>query len=336
MPQTRLATLRYQALDRCFSDRTRYYFIDDLIQSVNKNIKKNFQLPVSRRTVYYDIRDMQSNNDWDVVFEEPALINGKRYYRYENPNYSIWEKDLNEQQLEQLKSLMLLLQQFHGLPQFERIREIIEKLENKYGFILPSTKSIIAFDTNEEAEGIVFLSQLFEAIICKTPLNITYQPYGKEAYTITVHPYFIKQYNNRWFLFGYTNDGKHKNIVNMSLDRIKEITSSNVPYIENTFCDFEEYFDDFIGVTKTDAELQTIVLQVSSTRLPYILSKPLHPTQCNYRAAEGIIEITVIPNRELYQRLLSFGPDIEVLEPKEIRKEMKQFARKMFEIYKKK
>ena len=114
MPQTRLATLRYQALDRCFSDRTRYYFIEDLIEDVNQTLKDNGQTPTSRRTVFYDIREMALNHDWHVEFEKPGRIDGRRYYRYADPNYSIWKNDINEQQLEQLKSLLLLLQQLQA------------------------------------------------------------------------------------------------------------------------------------------------------------------------------------------------------------------------------
>ena len=335
MPNPRIAALRYQALDRCFSDRTRFYFIEDLVEAVNRALKNNDETPVSRRTVFYDIRAMESNHDWDVVFEEPARKDGKRYYRYADTNYSIWKNDLTKQQLEQLKSLMLLLQQFHGLPQFERIQEVIKQLEEKYKFTLRSPESVIAFDTNEEAAGVELLSPLFDAIISKQPLRITYKPYGKEAYKSIVHPYFIKQYNNRWFLLGYTTNGVHDNIVNMPFDRMKKITPAAVPFVENTFCDFEDFFEDIVGVTKTKAELQKIVLQVAPNRLPYILSKPLHPSQRNRRASEGIIELKVAPNKELYQLLLSFGPDIEILEPAEIRLKMADYAQQMAEKYNK-
>lgn len=335
MPNPRIAALRYQALDRCFSDRTRFYFIEDLVEAVNQALENNDETPVSRRTVFYDIQAMESNHDWEVAFEEPARIDGRRYYRYADSNYSIWKNDLTKQQLEQLKSLMLLLQQFHGLPQFERIQEVIIQLEEKYQFTLPSSEKVISFDTNEEAAGLELLSPLFEAIVSKQALRITYKPYGKEAIKSIVHPYFIKQYNNRWFLLGYTTDGVHDNIVNMPFDRIKKITPAAVPFIENTLCDFEEFFDDIIGVTKTDAELQKIVLQVAPNRIPYILSKPLHHSQRNHRASEGIIELKVVPNKELYQRLLSFGPDIEILEPAEIRLKMADYVQQMVEKYNK-
>lgn len=334
MPNTRLATLRYQALDRCFSDRSREYYIEDLLEAVNRTLDNNSQPRVSKRTVQYDIRDMEANHDWDVVFVTPARNGGRRFYRYEDPNYSIWKNDLNEQQLEQLKSLMLLLQQFHGLPQFERIEEIIRQLEEKYGFELESPQSVISFDTNEEAAGVEYLSPLFEAIVSKQPLRITYEPYGKKSYKTIVHPYFIKQYNNRWFLLGYNTDGVYENIVNMSFDRIKGIRPAPVAFVENTFCDFGEYFDDFVGVTRAGTEIRNIVLKIEPKRLPYILSKPLHPSQRNRRASEGIIELKVIPNRELYQLLLAYGPDLEVLEPEDIRQKMAEFAEKMAEKYK--
>lgn len=333
MPLTSLATIRYQALDRCFSDRINYYYIEDLVEEVNKELAYNDKTPVSKRTVYYDIRDMEANHEWELEFEEPARIDGRRYYRYADPNFSIWKNDLDAHQLAELKSLLLLLQQFHDAPQFNHVQEVIKNLEEKYKFKLRSPEKLIAFDTNKLAVGYNFLSPLFDAIISKQPLRITYQPYGKDAFDSVVHPYYIKQYNNRWFLFGYSTDGVHENIVNMSFDRIKNIAPASVPFVENTFRDFEEFFDDIIGVTRTDAELQSIVLRVAPSRIPYIVSKPLHPSQHNLRASEGIIELEVIPNRELYQLLLSFGPDVEVLEPSEIRQKMAQFAKSMSEKY---
>ena len=53
------------------------------------------------------------------------------------------------------------------------------------------------------------------------------------------------------------------------------------------------------------------------------------------RADEGIIELEVVPNKEFYQRLLSFGSDVEVLEPQFVREEMTKNAQKIYELYKK-
>lgn len=334
MPKTRLATIRYQALDRCFSDRTRYYFIEDLIAAVNRELEANDVPPVSRRTIFNDINDMQYNNGWDFLFEEPARINGKRYYRYENPDYSIWRRDLNEHQLSQLKSMLLMLQQFRGLPQFERIEEMVQQLEEHYHFDLEETKDIIAFDTNNYVDGLQYLSPLFEAIVNKQVLDITYCPFGKTPYTISVHPYFIKQYNGRWFMFGLTTNGVYQNISNMALDRIQNIQSATKQYIPNETYNFEEYFEDIVGVSRTiDDTPIKITLRFTAHRLPYVLSKPIHESQSNHRAEENIVELTLIPNKEFYQRLLSFGGDVEIVAPTEIRQEMAKKAEELYKIY---
>ena len=77
------------------------------------------------------------------------------------------------------------------------------------------------------------------------------------------------------------------------------------------------------------------MLRFSAHRLPYVLSKPMHESQRNNRADEGIIELEVVPNKEFYQRLLSFGSDVEVLEPQFVREEMTKNAQKLYELYKK-
>ena len=137
-------------------------------------------------------------------------------------------------------------------------------------------------------------------------------------------------------MFGLTTNGVYQNISNLALDRIQEIEHTTETYIPNTTLDFEEYFEDIIGVTKLANDIPVkISLRFSAHRLPYVLSKPMHESQRNNRADEGIIELEVVPNKEFYQRLLSFGSDVEVLEPQFVREEMTKHTQKLYELYKK-
>jgi len=62
---------------------------------------------------------------------------------------------------------------------------------------------IIAFDQNIDLKGIGFLGELFNAILFKRVLKIKYKSFTNEQFeNQTIHPYYLKQYNNRWFLFG--------------------------------------------------------------------------------------------------------------------------------------
>ena len=58
-----------------------------------------------------------------------------------------------------------------------------------------------------------------------------------------------QNYRNRWFLFGY-NPEKEKYDWNLAIDRIISFKEMQHPFLENTIIDWNEYFDDIIGVTK--------------------------------------------------------------------------------------
>lgn len=336
MALTELALIRYQALDKCFSDYSKYYFIDDLKKAVNSELVKNGKTPVSERTIYNCIRQMEYNVEFGIEFIEPACIGGKRYYRYADPNFSIWHRDLDELQLSELKSTLLMLKQFEGLPQFDRVQEAMKQLEQHYHFKFEDPQSVIAFDTNQYVEGIKYLSPLFDAIVNGQVLRITYHPFGKASYISVVHPYYIKQYNGRWFLLGLTTKDDSKMLTNMALDRIEAVELSDMPYIQNIEFDFNEYFEDVIGVTKRYNDKSVhVVLRFSEHRLPYVLSKPIHGSQRDRRKNEGIIELDVIPNKEFYQKLFSYGVDVEVLEPEFVREKITNTIEKLYTIYKK-
>lgn len=326
-------TIRFRTLDRCFSDQQHYYYIEDLVNSCNKSLRENGMKEVCKRTIWYDIQLMEGDSHWSVdLIEEPDNThNGRRFFRYKDPNYSIWKTDLSEEQLSQLKNILIMLRQFDGIPQYERMEEMIDALKEKYAFSLEYQDNIISFDTNQYLKGVTYLSALFNNIVRKQVLKIEYQPFGKDVSTKIIHPYFLKQYNGRWFLFGL--DNSYYNINNLALDRIKHIECENIPFIESGI-DFSEYFEDYIGVTKSNDPIEKILLKFSKNRFYYVKSKPLHWSQKERNKDEGLIEISVKPNKELYQMLLSFGEDVEVISPDDVRSEMKRLAETMYNKYK--
>lgn len=336
MPSDKKRLIRLQTLDRCFSDQMRHYYIEDLIRKCEEALRAAGMedAGVSRRTIYEDIKYMEFGNpEWSFLFKEPAKDGRKRYYQYEDPNYSIFKNDLNETELSQLKSTLLFLNQFNGMPQYETLQNLIAELEEKYHFHLKDSETYIDFDTNDLLQGLDWMADICAAIESKKALTITYKPFGKNAYTQVAHPYYIKEYNNRWFLMAWIVTPKFSGLTNFALDRIKAIEPSPVEYILNTI-DFEDFFYDQIGVSHDDrVAVEEIVLKFSEKRVNYVVSKPLHGSQNNHRKDEGIISIKVRPNRELYQKLLSYGPDVEVLSPESVRQEMQHRVEEMMKKY---
>lgn len=264
---------------------------------------------------------------WGVIERVP---DGRRkYFQWEDPNFSISSQPLNDEEVDKLKETILMLNRFKGMPQFEWMEELLSQLEDRFA-LKGQSKSVIGFDQNLDYTAVRHLSGLFNAIINKQPLKIIYQKFDGAQRVWNIHPYYIKQYNNRWFLFGLNN--ALRSITNIPLDRIKDIQAIGIPYVESDI-NFEEYFDDVVGVTINDAPIETIVLKFAPERYPYVVSKPLHGSSKFPGPDNGIVEIKVIPNRELESLILSFGNQVEVLSPPWFREKIADVAKSMSDIY---
>ena len=335
MATNKNAFIRYKILDRCFRDRRHLYFIEDLMEKCEEALVEfNFVGGVSRRQIFDDIRFMESESGWNIPLER--LRDGKRvYYRYEDPTFTINEQPITVEEARQLETAMLMLGRFRGLPNKEWVDEVISTLEYRFN-LNGQSENVVGFEQNQNLIGIHFLTDLIKAATNHKPLRIVYHNYknGGREITFLVHPYYVKQYNNRWFLFGL-EDGK-KRITNLALDRIVSMNiADDVQFVPNNDIDFEHYFDNVIGVTipNEEVELQKIVLQFTKHRFPYVRSKPIHVSQQIESARDGIVSILVKPNRELEQQILSFGPDVEVLSPVDFREQMKEKIQEMMKKY---
>ncbi len=317
MPTNKNAAIRYQALDKCFRDFRHRYYIDDLIDACEEALYYyNGIGGVSRRQIFEDIKFMESDTGWSIPLERKK--DGKKvYYRYAQSDFSINKQPLTDEEAQQLQTVILTLSRFRGLPSNEWVEEVISNLEWRFN-LKGKNENIIGFEQNLNLKGLEYLSDIIDATSNHQPLRIEYHNYknGGRDISYIVHPYYVKQYNNRWFLFGL--DDKRKEISNLALDRIKSIqVASDIAFIPNEIIDFEHYFDDVVGVSipKDDVEKDTIALRFTEARFPYVTSKPIHKSQKVVNEEERIISLDVKPTRELEQQILSFGPDVEVLSP---------------------
>lgn len=327
MSTNKNALIRYKILDNCFRNPGKRYFIDDLINecdNVLSEMEPNSN-GISLRQIRDDIAFMKSSAGWEI--ELGNYRDGKRmYYRYKDTSFSINNMPLNEVEINQLQSAVHILSQFKGMPQFEWVNELVPKLKQGISS-QEGSETIIEFDNNQYLKGIEFLGLLHNAVYYKKVLAVSYQPFENDlASEITIHPYFLKQYNNRWFLFGF-NPEKEKYDWNLALDRIVEITELSDHYRVNERIDWQEYFDDIIGVTKPmDRDLENIVLKFYGITGKYIETKPLHGSQKSKWLDEFTLEIRlqVIINYELERLILSFAESVVVVQPLHLADQIKK------------
>lgn len=323
MATNKHAQIRYQALDRCFSNPGRRYYIEDLIEECNKALLNQAGIVdgVKERQVRQDISDMESI--WNIPLSKPR--DGKKtYYHYEDTRYSINNQPLNDTEINQLKETIYMLNRFKGMPQFSWMEEILARFESTFK-LRGTTTNIVGFEQNPYLKGLNLFSDIFNAIVNKQTLRISYQKFGKESKEYIFHPYFLKQYNNRWFLFGLCDYLKEKkSVTNLALDRIEQIAYTNIPYIENNNIEFNEYFEDVIGVTVYEKEVEQIILEIDNVLFPYVETKPLHGSQKikERNQATVTIELNLIINYELENLLLGYIDKIKIVAPDHLRKTM--------------
>jgi len=335
MPINKNAYIRYQVLDRCFSNFGRKYYWEDLLAAINKSLVEANGSGIARTQLYKDISFMESEAGFSVPLEK--LRDGQRvYYRYEDKNYSIKNSPLNSIEADNIKSALLVLSRFKGLPQFEWVNELTPVLNDKLGFANDS-KQVIYFDSNVDYSGIAYIEPLFNSITSKQVLEIEYQDFKNPLpYKIIFHPYVLKQYNNRWFVFGLNEEYKNP-YWNMALDRIQSIKELSKKYKSSNIDWEDDYFYDIIGVTRIqDVEVQEVVLQFNPELAPYIQTKPIHPTQSKLKfleSGEMVITIKVIPNYELERLILSYGERVKVISPTSVLESIHSRIKTMNSLY---
>jgi predicted DNA-binding transcriptional regulator YafY len=319
MATNKNAQIRYKILDNCFRNSGKRYFIEDLMAACNKKLLEidPDSTGISRRQIFDDVNFMESSEGWEI--DLLRLKDGKRvYYRYADTSFSINNMPLNETDINHLQTTLQTISQFKGMPQFEWMYDILSKL--KQGSADVYSPPIMEFEENQDMKGREHIGVLYDAILYKKVLKVEYLQSFENEVQWLIHPYYLKQYNNRWFVFGY-NPAYDIYTWNMALDRIKTIAEVHDAFVPNTHIDWSEYFDDIIGVTKPEnAKPEQITLHFYGKTGRYIVSKPIHGCQKHkWLDAETLeVNLELMINYELERFILSYADKVKVMQPQSL------------------
>lgn len=328
MPVDKQVRIRYQVLNRCFRDLYRKYTIDDLVDACNAVLRKQDRPEVSKRTIQNDIANMEM--EYGFRFEEHLYQGKRRIYRYYDTSYTLPEFQLDDADRSKIQAAVNVLENYEGEPVLDWARTLLMQIES--GMFGSYSSLVVSFQSNPDLKNIEIFGELLRAIVNKKVLKLTYAPFGKETFTENIYPYYLKQFNDRWFLIAQVVG--YDSYSNFALDRIENFEETNLEYKESDV-NFEEYFDDVIGVTVSDVDPIDILIKVYKESISYVKTKPIHLSQrcMEDKTDYAIFCINVKPNYELDSKLLSFGPSLEVLSPDSYKKHISDKIRAMNEKY---
>lgn len=214
----------------------------------------------------------------------------------------------------------------------ELFKESIRNSKESLGYVL--------FDSDVAMQGQELIEPILSAIKHTQRIQFKHYNFHQNTYSDYVfEPYYLKEYNNRWYVVGYKISAEMKPITRtIGLDRIL-----NLEVLPQTFNRYnEEYlranFEDIIGIVYNDAryhEKQRVVLSFTPLQGRYVKSLPWHKSMeiLVDNNEELRVALYVLPNYELKQLILMQHAEVKVLEPESLVKEIKEALQKTLNQY---
>ena len=297
---------------------------------------------ISLRTINYDLNYLESQGAVIEKFTKKiTTYSGQNktvfYYRYSNPSWSFQKKITPPHILSSVKAAVAILRQIPGIRLHQDLKEIYQSLV-QYADSPLDDRPYILFDHKEGISGLKHISDILKAIINRKVIQFPYRRFGQEITSkVTLSPYLLKEFESRWYLIGFNHDKKQ--LRHYGLDRIMSLNISEVnnsQYITTTDFNPAEHFRNIIGVSiYGDAKPLSILIKINKSRAIHVDNAPLHHSQ-NFIAEDELTKsyrLTLAHNHELENLLLSYGKDLEVVEPVELRDKIKDILQETLRKY---
>jgi len=183
--------------------------------------------------------------------------------------------------------------------------------------------------------GKEYMQPIINAMKQDHKLMMTYRKFGQSVgYTITIEPYAIKVFKQRWYLLA--KDNKHGYPTIYALDRIVSLEETEESFIYPSDFNTDVFFKESYGVLcGTKDKPQKIVIRAYPPFTNYLRTLPLHHSQKEVKTTSDYadFEFYLRPTFDFRQELLSQCSEVEVLKPAKLREDMKEMIEKMLERY---
>lgn len=208
MPANKNALIRYKTIDNCLRNKYCRWTIDNLVDTCSDALydMEGITKGVSLRTVQADLQIMRSDK---LGYNAPIEVYDGKYYRYADPNYSIFDMPLSENDYEIMKEAVEMLKQLEDFDHFSEMADVVGRLQDKLSISKSNRKPIIHFDSVPNLKGLELLNPLYNYIAGKQTLRIIYQM--DEHYIHEIRQMETQYFNPERAMFHYNHIYKKHN-----------------------------------------------------------------------------------------------------------------------------
>ena len=334
MPHIKNALIRFRIIDKMLRNKYKPFpSKEELREACEESLYGSISGEhICDSTIEKDLFNMKMEHDAPIKYSKR-----ERGYFYEDANYSINDIPLTEDELHSIKYAVDTLHQFKDAPFFKEFGNAIDKIVDRIsvGTSENEISQYIQFESATSIGGNEFLPLLLEAIQRKKQVWFLYTSYIKaEEKPRKVSPLFLKEYRNRWYLISF--NAKQKEIRTYALDRMDtpKLLEEETHYPGDF--DAENYFKHSMGITSYKGKSSKIILKANTIAARYISSQPIHESQEIEEETKefSLFVLTLLISEELIRTILSYGGEIEILEPIELRKVIQERISGMNKLYK--
>lgn len=291
----------------------RYIWLIDLIYSAGYITREEIDRRWSRASLNFD---------------HESMIPERTFHRYKDAIQEMFQIDIRYN-----KSRGYYIENTEDIQRDELRQWLIGTfaVENLIGESSELRRRILLEDI---PSGQRHLTPIIEAMRDGVKIRIMYQSFhSAEPSTFILAPYCVRVFRQRWYVLGTSEKGKELRLY--GLDRILNTERTTTPFVLPQNFDAEAFFANGYGVTVDERKPEIVRISVDAYQANYLRSLPIHPSQEETERNNdySVFQFFIVPTYEFIKELLSYGGTLEVLSPKWLRKEMKQEARTMNEIY---
>ena len=318
MPINKNAFQRYVVIDSLLRNKMRPYpSMEQIIAACNERLT----IETKRNTIQKDIERMKMPPPHG--FSAPIKFDRYHWgYKYTDPDFKIGNLDLTEADMASIKDSLALVHSIGAGRIDEKFAHAMQKVLATAAevFDQPEKNAASYLQTMNPpvSRGFEHFELFARACREQIPLSFVHYSYKKRQFTaVVLHPFLIKEFDNKWYLFGYSEN--HKEVRHFGFDRIY-----SPQLLKKDFHKFDPQitFDILAhsyGVFPIPKrKKQRITIEVSSLIAHYFEAYPIHQSQQikKYENGTARISLELFPTIELARLILWHGYHIGQVSPK--------------------
>jgi predicted DNA-binding transcriptional regulator YafY len=312
----------------------RYYWFDN---QVRKNRFPNAntlaeQFEISTKTAQRSIDFMR-----DRIYAPLEYDQRHKGYQYSDDSFTLPSFQVSQEEMVSILLAKSLLSNSAG--------GLISRAIQSFGRKLFVTMGQIGFSTDKLRDAFSAVwngyspSQastfrvVLNAMLQNRLLTCSYaSPSSRQKTERTIAAHHLQHYMGSWVLIGWCH--LKQDWRKFFLSRMSDPTMSDESFAPRPKKEWEPLIQSSFGIFQGGKPI-TVILQFNPFRAQWIREQVWHPEQRMETMPDGGLRLIlpVTDFREVKMKVLQFGADVEVIEPEELRKQIREEIKKMVKIY---